>query len=93
MSNPNATVISAPRSRMNVRTVTSLGMLTAVAYVAMFLSKSLPQVFMFLQLDVQATVITIGGFLFGPLAAACISLWWPWWRCSPSATPAPSAAS
>lgn len=74
MSEPNVTVVSRPRARMRVQTVTSLGMLTAVAYVVMLLSKMLPQVFYFLQLDVQATVITIGGFLFGPLAAAVISL-------------------
>lgn len=74
MSNPNVTVVSASRPRTNVKTITSLGMLTAVAYVAMLLSKMLPQVFHFLQLDVQATVVTIGGFLFGPLAAACISI-------------------
>ena len=74
MSDPNVTVVSAPRARMRVKTVTSLGMLTAVAYVTMLLSKMLPQVYGFLQLDVQATAITIGGFLFGPLAAAAISL-------------------
>ena len=74
MSEPNVTVVSSPRARMNVKTVTSLGMLTAVAYILMLLSKMLPQVYTFLQLDVQATAITIGGFLFGPLAAATISV-------------------
>ena len=74
MSEPNVTVVSTPRARMKVKTVTSLGMLTAVAYVMMLLSKMLPQVYGFLQLDVQATAITVGGFLFGPLAAAAISL-------------------
>ena len=74
MSEPNVTVVSAPHARMSVKTVTSLGMLTAVAYVTMLLSKMLPQVYGFLQLDVQATAITIGGFLFGPLAAAAISV-------------------
>ena len=74
MSEPNVTVVTRPRARMRVKTVTSLGMLTAVAYVLMLLSKMLPQVYTFLQLDIQATAITIGGFLFGPLAAAAISL-------------------
>ena len=72
MSEPNVTVVSNPRARMSVKTVTSLGMLTAVAYVTMLLSKMLPQVYGFLQLDVQATAIT-----FGPLAAAAISLLLP----------------
>ncbi len=74
MSEPNVTVVSKPRARMRVQIVTSLGMLTAVAYILMLLSKMLPQVYNFLQLDIQATAITIGGFLFGPLAAAAISL-------------------
>lgn len=74
MSEPNVTVVSKPRARMRVQSVTSLGMLTAVAYILMLLSKMLPQVYNFLQLDIQATAITIGGFLFGPLAAAAISL-------------------
>lgn len=74
MSDPNINVIPTSRSRMDVRTITSLGMLTAIAYVVMLLSKALPQVSGFLQLDVKDTVICIGGFVFGPLAAAIISI-------------------
>ena len=74
MSDPNINVIPTPRSRMDIRTITSLGMLTAIAYVVMLLSKALPQVSGFLQLDVKDTVICIGGFVFGPLAAAIISI-------------------
>ena len=74
MSDPNINAIPTSRSRMDVRTLTSLGMLTAIAYVVMLLSKALPQVSGFLQLDVKDTVICIGGFVFGPLAAAIISI-------------------
>lgn len=74
MSDPNINVIPTSQSRMDVRTLTSLGMLTAIAYVVMLLSKALPQVSGFLQLDVKDTVICIGGFVFGPLAAAIISI-------------------
>lgn len=74
MSDPNINAIPVNRSRMNVRTLTSLGMLTAIAYVVMLLSKALPQVSGFLQLDLKDTVICIGGFVFGPLAAAIISI-------------------
>ncbi len=74
MSEPNVNAIPVARTRMNAKTVVSLGMLTAVAYVVMYLSKMLPQVSGFLQLDMQATAITIGGFLFGPMAAAAISI-------------------
>ena len=49
-------------------------MLTAIAYVVMYLSKMLPQVSGFLQLDLKDTVICIGGFIFGPLSAAIISI-------------------
>jgi len=69
MSNPNVNAIPTARSQMNVRTLVSLAMLTGIAYVVMLLSKILPQVYTFLQLDVKDTVICIGGFVFGPLAA------------------------
>ena len=74
MSDPNVNVLPVSRSRMNLRTLSSLGMLTAVAYVVMYLSKMLPQVAGFLQLDLKDTVICIGGCLFGPVASAVISL-------------------
>jgi len=68
----NTTVTVRPRS--TVKTVTSLAMLTALTYLAMLLSKMLPQVFGFLQMEIKGTVIAIGGFLFGPLSAAVISI-------------------
>lgn len=76
MSNyePNTAAIPAARPRVTVRTVTSLAMLTALTYVAMLLSKMLPQISGFLQMDVKDTVVCIGGFLFGPLSAAIISI-------------------
>ena len=74
MSDPNASVIVTSRPRTNVKTLTSLAMLTAIAYVVMYLSKLLPQVSGFLQLDLKDTIICIGGFVFGPLAAAIISI-------------------
>lgn len=61
-------------SQSAVKTVTSLAMLTALTYVAMLLSKMLPQISGFLQMDVKDTVVCIGGFLFGPLSAAIISI-------------------
>lgn len=74
MSEPNVNVLPVSRSRMNLRTLSSLAMLTAVAYVVMYLSKMLPQVSGFLQMDLKDTVICIGGFIFGPVASAVISL-------------------
>ena len=65
---------STRHSSFSVKTLTSLAMLTAVSYVVMILSKMLPQISGFLQLDLKDTVITIGGFVFGPLSAAIISI-------------------
>ena len=61
-------------NRINIKNLTSMAMLTAMAYVVMLLSKALPQVSGFLQMDLKDTVICIGGFVFGPLAAAIISI-------------------
>lgn len=74
MSNPNIDALPAKRSGVSVKTLTSLAMLTAISYVVMLMSKLLPQISGFLQLDLKDTVITIGGFVFGPLAAAIISI-------------------
>jgi len=72
MSEPNVTVVT--RKRTNVKNMTSMAMLTALAYVVMLLSKALPQVSGFLQMDLKDTIICIGGFVFGPLSAAIISI-------------------
>lgn len=62
------------RSATRVRTMVSLAMLSAIAYVVMLLSKLLPQVIGILQFDLKDTVICIGGFIFGPLAAAAVAV-------------------
>lgn len=62
------------KTRFDVRTVVSLAMLAAIAYVVMYLSKLLPQVMGFLQFDLKDTIICIGGFIFGPFAAAMVSI-------------------
>lgn len=68
------TTVAPSQSRMSVKSLTSLSMLTALAYIVMILSKALPQVSGFLQLDLKDTIICIGGFLFGPMAAAVSSI-------------------
>ena len=62
------------KTRFDIRTVVSLAMLAAIAYVVMYLSKLLPQVMGFLQFDLKDTIICIGGFIFGPFAAAMVSI-------------------
>ena len=66
--------IIAAKPKTSAKTLTSLAMLTALAYIVMIFSKALPQVSGFLQLDLKDTVICIGGFLFGPMAAAIIAI-------------------
>ena len=46
---------------MSTRSLTTLAMLTAIAYLVMILSKMLPQVSGFLQLDLKDTVISGSG--------------------------------
>lgn len=70
LSNPN----KHTRSISKTKTMVSLGLLAAIAYVVMYLSKLLPQVYGFLQFDLKDTVICIGGFIFGPSAAALVSI-------------------
>ena len=54
--------------------LTTTAMLVAMAYMLMFISKVIPAVQGFLQYDAKEVVITIGGFILGPLYALIISL-------------------
>lgn len=65
----------ANRKSIKARDLTILALLAAVAYVVMYLSKLIPvNVLGFLNFDLKDVIICIAGFLFGPLAAAGISL-------------------
>ena len=64
----------AARSRMDTRTMVSIAMLTGIAYIVMLLSKNMPSVYGFLDFDFKDVIICIGGFTFGPFAAAIISI-------------------
>ena len=66
--------MSNSRSRIDLRTWVTMAMLTAVAYVVMYLSKMLPSVNGFLDFDFKDVVICIGGFIYGPVPAAIISI-------------------
>ena len=72
MSAPTVTATPA-RSKMDTKTITSLAMLTGVSVIIAWMSKLMPPV-MFLDFDFKDVVICIGGFTFGPLAAAMISI-------------------
>ena len=72
MSAPSA-VQTPSRPKMDTKTMVSIAMLTGIAYIVMLLSKLMPSV-MFLDFDFRDVVVCIGGFTFGPLAAAIISI-------------------
>lgn len=58
----------------NLKKLTTAAMLSAIAYILMFISKIIPAVEGFLQYDAKDVVITIGGFILGPLYALVISI-------------------
>lgn len=72
MSAPSA-VQPPSRPKMDTKTMVSIAMLTGIAYIVMLLSKLMPSV-MFLDFDFKDVVVCIGGFTFGPFAAAIISI-------------------
>lgn len=65
---------SVSRSSISTKTITSVAMLTGIAYIIMLFSKLLPSVNGFLDFDFKDVVICIGGFTFGPTVAAFISI-------------------
>ena len=65
---------TTPARTARVKKLVTLAMLTAVTYVVMLLCKNIPPVAGFLQLEVKETIICIGGFIYGPLSAAVISI-------------------
>lgn len=65
---------SVSRSSISTKTITSVAMLTGVAYIVMLFSKLLPSVNGFLDFDFKDVVICIGGFTYGPTVAALISV-------------------
>lgn len=62
------------RSTFDVKTLVTIAMLTALAYAVMAVCKVIPPVMGFLSFDLKDTVMAIGGFLFGPLAALCMAV-------------------
>ena len=60
--------------RFDTKTLATLAMLTALAYVVMYLSKILPSVNGFLDFDFKDVVLCIGGFIYGPIAALMMTI-------------------
>ena len=64
------------KSKIDIKKLTTIATLAAVAYLSVFLSQMLPPLVPFppLKYDPKDIVILIGGFLYGPLAAAAMSV-------------------
>ncbi len=63
------------RSRtFDTKTMVTLAMLCALAYAVMAVCKVIPPVLGILSFDLKDTVMAIGGFLFGPVAALCMAV-------------------
>lgn len=57
-----------------IRTVTGVGIFSALAFITTFICKLIPSVGGFLSLDAKDAVIAIASFIYGPIVAPIISL-------------------
>lgn len=78
-TNPTGNLGVAPKIRGNTtkfdtKTMVTLSILSALAYLVMLLSKVLPNVSGFLEFDFKDMVIAIGGFVYGPMAAFTMTI-------------------
>ena len=73
MTNTNNTAVGTAR-KVNSKSIATLGMLCAIAFVAKLISNIFPVVAGFLSFDLKDVVIVIGGFISGPLAALAITV-------------------
>ena len=61
-------------SQMSTRYITSVAMFAAVSFVAVLISKVIPNVAGFLSYEPKDAVIVIAGLLYGPLTSVLISV-------------------
>ena len=66
--------MSQKRPFLNTRTMITLAMLAAVAWVVTYLCKALPSVNGFLDFEFKSVIVCIGGFTLGPMAALVLSV-------------------
>ena len=60
--------------RVSAKTVATIGMLCAIAFVAKLISNVFPTVSGFLSFDLKDVIIVIAGFMMGPLTAIVITV-------------------
>ncbi|MBQ6375071.1 MAG: ECF transporter S component [Clostridia bacterium] len=61
-------------SNRSTKKLTLMAMLAAMAYIAMLVTRPLPQVAGFLSFDLKDVVVVLSGFMLGPLPALLITL-------------------
>lgn len=62
------------KQRISTKTMALIGMFSAVGFVAVMISKVIPDVMGFLSYDPKDALIVIAGFILGPLASVAISV-------------------
>ena len=62
------------RSQGTVKRITVTAMLAALSFLLVAISTNFPPVVLFLKYDPKDVIITIGGFIYGPITAAVIAL-------------------
>lgn len=62
------------KKTINVQKIAVLGMFSAIAYMVIYLRIPLPMFTSFLKYEPKDIIITIAGFIYGPLSAAVISV-------------------
>ena len=71
----NSSGLSAKKKgTFSSKTIATLGMLCAIAFVAKLISNLFPTVSGFLSFDLKDVIIVIAGFMMGPLAAVIITV-------------------
>lgn len=60
--------------KMDVRKLTTIGMLCAVSYVMVLIGRFIPNVAGFLSYDPKDAIVVFSGFVFGPFAALILSV-------------------
>lgn len=62
------------QKKIDTKKLATLAMLTALAFVVMWLSKFIPSVNGFLDFDFKDVVLCIGGFIYGPISALIMTI-------------------
>ncbi|NLM55984.1 MAG: ECF transporter S component [Clostridiales bacterium] len=66
-------MINASKKRVSLRTIAKIGILAAVSFVLMFIEVVVFPAVPFYKLDISQSVVMIGGFALGPVAAVIIN--------------------